>query len=467
MLALGGWSRPDDAEAKTLVAALGPEHAKQCPACGTVIMKYDGDDTMMCGCEAGPAGGTMEKALLGGGCGHEFNFGTGAPIGAGRPGEPANERQWKFIEPAAVQAQVADVAEPPLAAPAEALPAQAAPPPLAVLLTAPQHTAHLRKHSFACVARAHGAGGLPSAQTQALKFHLLAHQRRVTQFMTQESFLARGKQEARQCAARQSPIWIEGAEADSCMLCPPESRLQFWAVGPDTWRRHHCRSCGWAVCERCCPSKQRHELDRWVSSTAGHPVKHGLKWKRVCNACARSAPAEVRARQFEAALAVATATAAVATASGGRDGASDGPMDDAAQADVLRQLFPTLSLRHLARELPALAAFDDLLAQYRDTGGAMLDLTDPQFGGLTAAGLAELGVICPLLRRVYFHPSHAAITLHTYVAEIDLPTGVEPGEPFEYRVEGVAEPLSTVFPTAGEANGTLSAPLLTSLFRLV
>ena len=34
--------------------------------------------------------------LHGGGCGHEFNFKTGAPLGAGSMGSPANERQWKF-----------------------------------------------------------------------------------------------------------------------------------------------------------------------------------------------------------------------------------------------------------------------------------------------------------------------------------------------------------------------------------
>ena len=48
---------------------------------------------MMCGCEARPAGGNIEKALKGGGCGHEFNFKTGAPLGTGKPGKPANDRQ--------------------------------------------------------------------------------------------------------------------------------------------------------------------------------------------------------------------------------------------------------------------------------------------------------------------------------------------------------------------------------------
>jgi hypothetical protein len=46
--------------------------------------------------EAAPAGGTLEKALAGGGCGHQFNYRTLAPLGVGKPGEPANERQWRF-----------------------------------------------------------------------------------------------------------------------------------------------------------------------------------------------------------------------------------------------------------------------------------------------------------------------------------------------------------------------------------
>eukprot|EP00605_Chrysophyceae_sp_TOSAG23-4_P002904 GSChrysophyteH1.ASY1.ANO1.3199.1 assembled CDS len=69
----------------------------QCPACGFPIEKISGDDTMMCGCEARPAGGTLEKALASGGCGHEFHFATGAPLGTGAPYDPANDRQWKFM----------------------------------------------------------------------------------------------------------------------------------------------------------------------------------------------------------------------------------------------------------------------------------------------------------------------------------------------------------------------------------
>ena len=48
---------------------------------------------MMCGCEGRPAGGTYERALANGGCGHEFDFVTLAPLGGGRPGHPVNGKQ--------------------------------------------------------------------------------------------------------------------------------------------------------------------------------------------------------------------------------------------------------------------------------------------------------------------------------------------------------------------------------------
>lgn len=35
----------------------------------------------MCGCESRAVGGNIKRALKGGGCGHEFNFKTLAPIG--------------------------------------------------------------------------------------------------------------------------------------------------------------------------------------------------------------------------------------------------------------------------------------------------------------------------------------------------------------------------------------------------
>ena len=89
-------ARSDDAPVMRPPAPELPDNIKACPACGLLMEKISGDDTMMCGCEARPAGGTFAKAWAAGGCGHEFNFQTGAPIGVGKPGEPANERQVFF-----------------------------------------------------------------------------------------------------------------------------------------------------------------------------------------------------------------------------------------------------------------------------------------------------------------------------------------------------------------------------------
>ena len=61
-----------------------------------LVEKISGDNQMMCGCEARPAGGTYEKALAAGGCGHEFDFATLKPLGTGKPGQPYNDRQVKF-----------------------------------------------------------------------------------------------------------------------------------------------------------------------------------------------------------------------------------------------------------------------------------------------------------------------------------------------------------------------------------
>ena len=95
ILAVALQHRPSQEEVDDLLAALGDE-ATTCPACGNIIIKNGGDNQMMCGCEAKPAGGTMEKALAGGGCGHMFDFNTGAPLGNGSIGNPINDRQWKF-----------------------------------------------------------------------------------------------------------------------------------------------------------------------------------------------------------------------------------------------------------------------------------------------------------------------------------------------------------------------------------
>ena len=44
----------------------------------------------------GGQGQAYQRALANGGCGHEFNFNTGAPVGGGWPGAPANQRQVRF-----------------------------------------------------------------------------------------------------------------------------------------------------------------------------------------------------------------------------------------------------------------------------------------------------------------------------------------------------------------------------------
>ena len=73
-----------------------PPGIKACPACSMLIEKVGGDDNVMCGCEAKAAGGTYQKALAAGGCGHEFNFQTLEPVDTGRPGAPVNDRQVNF-----------------------------------------------------------------------------------------------------------------------------------------------------------------------------------------------------------------------------------------------------------------------------------------------------------------------------------------------------------------------------------
>lgn len=73
-----------------------PPGIKQCPACGILVQRISGSAEMMCGCAARPAGGTLLKALRGGGCGHEWNWDSLQPINYGRPGQPAHPRQTRF-----------------------------------------------------------------------------------------------------------------------------------------------------------------------------------------------------------------------------------------------------------------------------------------------------------------------------------------------------------------------------------
>ena len=54
----------EDAERRGILEVLGRQQACQCPACGLVFMKNGGDHQVMCGCEAKPAGGTMQLGML-------------------------------------------------------------------------------------------------------------------------------------------------------------------------------------------------------------------------------------------------------------------------------------------------------------------------------------------------------------------------------------------------------------------
>ncbi|KAL4226589.1 FYVE [Mactra antiquata] len=61
-----------------------------------------------------------------------------------------------------------------------------------------------------------------------------------------------------------APLWIPDARVTMCMLCTCEFTV--------TWRRHHCRACGWVVCGNCSEGKAQLRY---------------LKYKlaRVCDKC--------------------------------------------------------------------------------------------------------------------------------------------------------------------------------------
>ena len=61
-------------------------------------------------------------------------------------------------------------------------------------------------------------------------------------------------------------LFLEDEEQECCQLCDEE----FGMLN----RQHHCRYCGWLVCSDCSPEGQLVGVDRWVSSTEGHLVKH-------------------------------------------------------------------------------------------------------------------------------------------------------------------------------------------------
>ena len=63
--------------------------------------------------------------------------------------------------------------------------------------------------------------------------------------------------------ARDSPMWVpdDDPRAKVCMSCS-----KTYAAKKKTGRsgKHHCRCCGWAVCDDCLADEEM-ELDRWVT----------------------------------------------------------------------------------------------------------------------------------------------------------------------------------------------------------
>eukprot|EP01047_Picozoa_sp_COSAG01_P012466 COSAG01_NODE_563_length_15451_cov_70.726225_4_plen_213_part_00 len=86
-------------------------------------------------------------------------------------------------------------------------------------------------------------------------------------------------------AARQSPQWVPDEGRVACALC----REDFGVFR----RRHHCRYCGWVVCDAC---RRPLQIDRWLRTEHPHGVKvaaSGRKEKEVCLSCYEHAPDEM------------------------------------------------------------------------------------------------------------------------------------------------------------------------------
>jgi hypothetical protein len=78
--------------------------------------------------------------------------------------------------------------------------------------------------------------------------------------------------------ARDNPRWISSEESDTCMLCQR-------AFGRVMDLKHHCRRCGWAVCDRCSPNKL--VLNRWLEEDKPHVLRETKSPQalRVCLGC--------------------------------------------------------------------------------------------------------------------------------------------------------------------------------------
>ena len=83
--------------------------------------------------------------------------------------------------------------------------------------------------------------------------------------------------------ARRNPRWIPDSEATHCMLC---RKTEFWRFGTAEMTRHHCRACGWVVCQACSPEDMIRKLDRYVTEDGiQHSSDTGAGPQRVCCNC--------------------------------------------------------------------------------------------------------------------------------------------------------------------------------------
>ena len=86
--------------------------------------------------------------------------------------------------------------------------------------------------------------------------------------------------------ARMQPVWQLDELAPSCQICQEDFGV--------FRRRHHCRYCGWAVCDSC---TRELAVDRWLTSKEPHTVKispSGLRVEKdVCLSCFENAPEEM------------------------------------------------------------------------------------------------------------------------------------------------------------------------------
>jgi hypothetical protein len=64
--------------------------------------------------------------------------------------------------------------------------------------------------------------------------------------------------------ARRHPRWMRSGDAPACLLCKAK-------FNKNTTRKHHCRRCGYAVCDAC--SAHEVELARWLEAEKPHELR--------------------------------------------------------------------------------------------------------------------------------------------------------------------------------------------------